>query len=102
MAGELGVDAGGEPVAHHQERRVGQGEAVAQELLQGIVQAAARFFVFPRKAIALKHVSKAALLTQQKGVLLKHVVAIQAGAGLRHAQQVAQIHKVRLRALALG
>ncbi len=98
MAVELGVDAGGEAVAHDQQRRVGQRQAVGQQLLERGVQIAARSLVFPGEVVALEHIGIAACLAQHQGVLLEDVVAVAARRG--HAQQLAQVHEVGLRALA--
>ena len=94
MAVELGVDAGGEAVTHHQQRRVGQGQAVGEQLLEGGVQVAARGFVLPGKVVAVEHIGIAARLAQHQGVLLKNVVTHTAGQG--DFEQLAQVDKVRL------
>lgn len=46
VAGELGVHPNREPVRHHQNRRVAQGQAVGEELLEGGVEVFARRLVF--------------------------------------------------------
>ena len=99
MAVELGVDADDQPVAHHQQRRVVERQAVTQQLFERLVQVAAGGLVFPGKVVAHKHVRITTRGTQDQGVLLKEVVAAAAGCG--HAEQLAQVDKVRLRTLAL-
>jgi hypothetical protein len=99
MAVELRVDADGEAVTHHQQGWVGEGQAVGEELLERGVQILAGGLVFPGKVIALEDIGITPRLAQHEGVLLKDVVTFTARRG--HAQQRAQIHEVRLRALTL-
>ena len=102
MAIELRMDANREAVTRHQQRRIAQGQAVGQQLLEGRVQILARCVVLPRKVIALGHIGIPACLAQHQGVLLKNVFAFATccAAWRGHTQQRAQIHEVRLRALA--
>ena len=102
VAVELGVDADDEAVAHHQQRRVAEGQAVLLQLAQGGVEVFAGGLVLPREAVAPVHVGVAARLAQQQGVLLEHVVFAGHGAGLGHAKQAAQVDEVRLGAGALA
>lgn len=106
VAVELGVDADDEAVAHHQQRRVAEGQAVLLQLAQGGVEVFAGGLVLPREAVAPVHVGVAARLAQQQGVLLEHVVfaghGAGHGAGLGHAEQAAQVDEVRLGAGALA
>ncbi len=98
VAVELGVDAGGESVAHQQQRRVGPAQAVGEQLLEGGVQVAAGGLVLPGKVVALEHVGITTGLAQHQGVLLKNVVTHTAGQG--DFEQLAQVDKVRLGTLA--
>ena len=98
VAVELGVDANGETVTHHQQRWVGERQAVGEQLLQGGVQVLAGRLVFPGEVVAHEDVGITPGLAQYQRVLLKNVVACAARRG--HAQQLAQVHEVRLRALA--
>ncbi|UCU98136.1 hypothetical protein KI609_16620 [Acidovorax radicis] len=97
VAGELGVDANGETVRHHQNRRVGQGQAVGEQLLERGVEVFARRLVLPRKHAAHEDVGIARLAADD-GALFFKPVALGA-ARLGHAEQFAQVQKVALRAL---
>ena len=101
VAVELGVYAQDEAVARHQQGRVAERQAVGEQLLEGAAQIAAGGFVFPRKVGAVKHVGIATGLAQHQGVLLKEVVAVTARKATRqgHAQQLAQVDEMGLRAL---
>ena len=100
VAVELGVDADDEAVAHDQQRRVAQRQAVLLQLAQRGVQVLAGSLVFPGEAVAVKHIGVAAGFTQHQGVLLEQVIARTARRG--HAQQRAQVHEIGLRARALA
>ena len=54
VAGELCVDANRQAVTHHQQRRVAERQAVAEQLLEGGIQVFAGGLVLPRKSAALK------------------------------------------------
>ena len=99
VAGELRVDADGEPVGHHQNGRVGQRQAVGEQLLEGRIEVLARRLVLPGEHAAHEDVGVAGLAADDCAFLFK-AVALGA-AGLGHAEQLAQVEKVALRALLL-
>ena len=89
-----------EPVTHHQNGRVAQGAAVVQQLLERRVEVFAWGFVLSRKSSAFEDVGIAAHLAQDpclKGLLFKQITVLATRLG--HAQQIAQVNKVALRAL---
>ena len=97
MAGKLRVDADGEAVANHQNRRVAQRQAVAEQLLEGGVEAFAGRLVFPGKGAGLEHVGITGAPANDAAFFLEQVTGFAAGLG--HAQQLAQVKKMALRAL---
>ena len=99
VAVELGVDAQGEAVAHHQQRRVGQRQAVLLQLAQRGVEVFAGGFVFPGEVVAVEDVGVAARLAQHQRLALEQVFVAHVVARPGHAQQLAQVEKVALRAL---
>ena len=100
VAVELGVDADGEAVAHHQQRRVGQRQAVLLQLAQGGVEVLAGGLVLPREVVAVEHVGITTRLAQLQRAALEQIFIGQArAAGLGHIEQFAQVEKVALRAL---
>jgi len=99
VAGELGLHAKLQSVAHHQNRRVAEGAAVIEQLLERAVEVFAGGFVFPGKSAAPENVGIATRLAQHQGLLFKNIAVFTARPG--HAQHVAQVNKVALRALLL-
>ena len=97
VAVELGVDADDEAVAHHQQRRVGQRQAVLLQLAQRGVEVLAGGLVLPREVVAVEHVGITTRLAQLQRAALEQVVV--GAAGLGHIEQFAQVEKVALRAL---
>ena len=93
------MDTGGKPITHHQQRRVSQGQAVAQELLERSIKIAARGFVFPGKTVTVEHIGIAARLAQYQSVLLKHVITN--ATRQRNSEQLTQVNEMGLRPLAL-
>jgi hypothetical protein len=97
VASELGMHPDGEPVRHHQYGRVGQREAVGQQLLQRRIEVFAGGLVFPGKAAAQHHIGIAGFAADDFAFFFKQIAFVRAGLG--HAQQLAQVQKVALRAL---
>ena len=97
VAGELGVHPDGEAVRHHQNGRVGQREAVGQQLLQRRIEVFAGGLVFPGKAAAQHHIGIACFAADDLAFFFKPVAL--GAAGLGHAQQFAQVKEVALRTL---
>jgi hypothetical protein len=96
VAGKGGVDDDAFAVRHHQQQRWAfQLEGVVSELFEGQVQVAPRFFVFPAKEAALPDVGPA---VPTSGFFCPALETVVVGvAWLVHAQQFAQVVKVRLR-----
>ena len=69
VAGELGVDANGQAVADHQNRRIAQRQAVAEQLLERGIQVFAGRLVFPGEAPAPEHIGVAPRFAQHEAVL---------------------------------
>ena len=97
VAGELGVDANREPVRHHQNGRVGERQAVGEQLLERGVEVFARSLVLPRKHATHENVGITRLAADDGTLFFKPVALGTAGLG--HTKQFAQVQKVALRAL---
>ena len=99
-AGEVGVDLGERAVAHHQQRRVVEGQGVGHELAQRAGQVTAGALVLPAEVPAHPHVRPAMPGPCARGATLEAVVVGVGGGG--HAEHGAQIEKERLRTGTLG
>ena len=94
VAGELRMDAQGQPVRHHEDGRVGQCQAVGEQLLERSVQIFARGLVLPREYAAHEYVAIPGAPTDDVALFLKTVVL--GAAGLGYTQKLAQIQKIAL------
>ena len=97
ITGELGVDADRQAVADDQNRRVAQGEAVAEQLLERGVEVLARRLVFPGESAAPEHVGITRAPADDAILFLEQIARFAAGLG--HGQQLAQVEEMALRAL---
>ena len=97
MASELGVNANLQPVAHYQNRRIAQCQAVAEQLLEGSVQVFAGRFVFSGKGTALEHIGITGTSAHHAVFFFEQIARFTAGLG--YGQQLAQVNEVALCAL---
>ena len=97
VAVELGINARRQAVAHHQNGRVVQRQAVVLQLPQGVDQVFARGFVLPGKGAAFEHISVTRAAANHRTFFLKPIPRLSTGFG--HIQQLAQIQKMALCAL---
>jgi hypothetical protein len=96
VAGEGGVDLDDLAVADHQQRRVLQFQRVVGELLQRGAQVAPRPLVLPAEMAALPDIRPTVTTAGLAGAALETVVV--GVARLVHAEQLAQVVEVALRA----
>ena len=91
------MNAQREAVTHHQNRRVAQGQAVGQQLLEGGVEVFTGRLVLPGERAALEHIGITGAPANDGAFFFKQIAVFNAGFG--HAEQVTQVNEVALRAL---
>ena len=100
VAGEGGVDDDAFPVGDDEQRRIIELQGVVGKLMQCGGEVAPRLFVFPAETAPFPDICPAVAATGFFGPVFKAVVVRIAR--LVHAEQFAQIVKVRLRPAAFG